>query len=125
MKTHYCIAAHLRSKLPSFALFGGSGAKQLQSLCDNLPEHFEDAQKVRGLSPGDMPPLDSFRERLLSLEDVDQLPKWDNGTLEDLDEVLAIEMPKLMASVGGVSASDLSTKEVPEPRGIMDRLRGG
>merc|ERR1712224_472338 len=98
VKAHYCIAAHLRSKLPAFSLFGGSAARQIQSLSDQLPQHLEEAQKVRGLSPGDMPSLDSFRERLLALEDVGQLPKFDQDVLRRLDAALSIEMPKLMAS---------------------------
>mmetsp|Transcript_149946 Transcript_149946/g.287250 ORF Transcript_149946/g.287250 Transcript_149946/m.287250 type:complete len:368 (-) Transcript_149946:96-1199(-) len=132
VKAHYCIACQLRSELPassfSFlgsALGGGGGStKQLQQLAERLPEMFEEVQKARALSAGDMPAMDVFKERLDALEDISGLPTWDKAVVNQLDEVLAVDMPKLMASVAGVTASDLSTKEAPKKLSLLDRFRG-
>lgn len=122
-RTHFCIASHLRSKAPP-SFFGKGGSSQLRDLAENLPEHFEEVRKLRGLSLGDMPDIDKFRERLEALEDVSMLPQWDRSLVDNLDATVNSEMPKLMAAVGGVSISDLSTKEEPPPVGFWDRIRG-
>lgn len=132
VKAHYCIASHLRSELPSssFSFLGSSlgsstgGVRQLQDVSERLPDIFEEVQKARSLSPGDMPPIEGFRERLEALEDVSGLPTWDKAVVDRLDHVLAVDMPKLMASVAGVTASELSTKEAPKKLSLLDRFRG-
>mmetsp|Transcript_69831 Transcript_69831/g.194158 ORF Transcript_69831/g.194158 Transcript_69831/m.194158 type:complete len:444 (-) Transcript_69831:104-1435(-) len=118
VRAHLCIVGHLRSQLRRSRVrefFGGGSERQLRDLSECLPRLFEEAQKLRGLSAGDMPDVVAFRERLLTLENTSLLLPWDQAGIDMLDRVTSVEMPKLMASVGGVTASELSTKEPEVP----------
>lgn len=126
VRAHFCIASHLRSKQGGFAssMFGGGGASRAAESMARLPEYFEEVQKLRGLSAGDMPSLEAFQERLATFEDLSRLPTWDPAVVQRLDAVTAEEMPELMANVGGVSTSKLSTKADERSSGIFGAFRG-
>lgn len=110
VRAHLCISGHLRSKQGNFSsLFGGG--RPSAELLERLPEYFEEAKKLRNLSSGDMPDLQHFRDRLAAFEDLSGLPAWDPAAIQRLDRVTSTDMPELMASVGGVSTSKLSTRE--------------
>merc|ERR1712060_915389 len=57
-----------------------------------------------------MPHEQRFRERLLAFKDFTKFPRWDARQMEDLDRLIAVDIPKLMALVGGVSASGLQER---------------
>jgi len=78
-------------------------------------------------APGDMPPLENFKERLRSFKDFRSFQRSCKTQQETLDRLIQQEIPRLMALVGGVSASDLGNK-APNGGGKTDaqdfRLEG-
>mmetsp|Transcript_22630 Transcript_22630/g.52790 ORF Transcript_22630/g.52790 Transcript_22630/m.52790 type:complete len:429 (+) Transcript_22630:76-1362(+) len=123
VRTHYCIASHIRSGLSAMSWLSASATRQEhRKVAESLPKLFEEVQQVHGLSPGDMPDIEVFRERLEAFDNLRRLPSFDAANINALDSVLATEMPRLVANVGGVTASELSTKEPPS--GLFNRMLG-
>jgi EH domain-containing protein 1 len=90
-KVHAYIIGHLKNEMP--ALFG-KDSKQ-QELIDNLAMEFKKVHKNGRLPAGDFPDLERFRENL-KLYDFSKFPKLNNKLLENLDEVLMVDFPRLM-----------------------------
>jgi len=103
LKAHVCIVSQLRAEFPFFAMNFGSDERLRNWASDRLDDVFEDARRRRGLSQGDLPNIEHFRARLGKFENMLRLPVWSAKEIQRLDHVLEVEIPALMASVGGVT----------------------
>lgn len=111
VRAHWAIVSQLRSFLPmSMRVFSSDTARKLW-LCENMPDIFDEVQKLRGLGRGDMPDLEVFRSKLLSLDSLSGLPAWDAKDTARLDKLIETEVPNLLSGVGGVSAAATSVRE--------------
>lgn len=113
VKAHFCVMCHIRSKSPWLPYYLGSVAKLRGWVDDNLENLFEEASAAYQLSKGDMPHAETFRASLNSFEELTRLPAFDRRALITLDRVVAVEVPCLMARVGGVSSVSVSCRELP------------
>jgi len=102
VRAHFCVVSHLRSKSTRFWSLVG-GRRLTKQIAGQLPELFEEVQKIHSLTAGDMPNLEAFRGKLEDLQDLSLLPLWDEGVIERLDHATTVELPKLMVNLGGVS----------------------
>ncbi|KAI9030306.1 P-loop containing nucleoside triphosphate hydrolase protein [Hyaloraphidium curvatum] len=93
-RVHGLIIGHLRSKMP--AMFGKKD-KQAE-LYANLPREFAQVQQQYQLAPGDFPDAQRFLERI-KLFDLDKMAKPDKKVYAAVDELLAVDLPKLMTGV--------------------------
>ena len=91
-KVHAYIIGHLKAQMP--ALFG-KNAKQ-QALIDSLDEEFLKVQRQYQLPVGDFPDLERFREHL-RLHNLDDFKKLDPKLILAMDDVLSVDLPRLMA----------------------------
>jgi len=110
VKVHMAICAALRARLPMVGICGRRRRYE-RWLCDRLPEVYQEVMKEHQFAPGDMPPADRFRERLLLFRDFSRFLRWSERTMADLDRLIAVDVPRLMALVGGVSASGLQARQ--------------
>lgn len=90
-KVHSYIIGHLKKEMP--AVFG-KNAKQ-QELIDNLDQEFLKVQKQYHLPVGDFPDLERFRANLKTQNFAD-FPKANPKLVAAMDEVLSIDLPRLM-----------------------------
>lgn len=109
VKVHMALGCSLRAKLPAFGACGRRQQKQ-RYLTEHLPEVYAEVMKEYEFAPGDMPPLENFKERLRSFKDFRSFQRSCKTQQETLDRLIQQEIPRLMALVGGVSASDLGNK---------------
>jgi len=114
VKAHYCIMMHIRASLPWASFIVGANERLKRWLDSNLEELFKDVQRLQGLGPGDMPNLVLFREKLQTFEDISKLPALDANAIKRLDDVIDVEVPKLLGQVGGVSSTVLQCRERKE-----------
>ncbi|CAE8589901.1 unnamed protein product, partial [Polarella glacialis] len=63
-----------------------------------------------GLAAGDMPPVEHFRERLRNFKDFTKFLRTDEKQTAELDRLIQVDIPRLMALIGGVSASGLGAR---------------
>jgi len=105
------------SLLPRFlpAAAGGGDARLRNFACERLHNVFHDVQRSHGVSSGDLPNLDEFRGRLSSFEHFSSLPPLDEKDVDRLQQLLEVEVPRLMCDLGGVSAVKNSLR-FPEPQ---------
>jgi EH domain-containing protein 3/EH domain-containing protein 1 len=90
-KVHALIISHLRKEMPT--LFGKT--KTQKNLIDNLEDVFTKIQRTYNISPGDFPDIERFRERL-KLFDISQFQKLNIKMIQQMDDVLANDLPRLM-----------------------------
>lgn len=90
-KVHAHIIGHLKSEMP--ALFGKESRQA--ELLQNLATEFKKVHKGGMLPAGDFPELDRFRESL-QMYDFSKFPKLNSRLLDQLEEVLMVDFPKLM-----------------------------
>jgi len=83
VKTHVSLITFLREKI---GYFGKTKAQQ--QICENLREHFTEAQKKLSLIVGDMPDLEKFRLALTQV-DWDKFPDLLPKRMEALTQVVA------------------------------------
>lgn len=93
-RVHGLIIGHLRKQLPN--LFGKQ-SKQAE-LYANLPREFAILQQQYQLAPGDFPDPARFLERI-KLFDLEKMAKPDKKVYAAVDELLAVDLPKLMTWV--------------------------
>ncbi|KAI9095514.1 P-loop containing nucleoside triphosphate hydrolase protein [Phlyctochytrium arcticum] len=91
-KVHALIIAHLRQEMPSF--FGRKDKQD--SLITNLEAEFVKLERMHGLTRGDFPDPEKFKEHL-SLFKLEKFAKLNEKMLKDVNEALSIDFPKLMA----------------------------
>lgn len=128
VKAHVCLVTHIKSQLPWLLRALGAEKRLKVWLEEKLPTLFEECQRLRGLSTGDLPSLEAFRISLNTFEHTMHLPDWNAKDIERLDRVLQVEVPQLMAEVGGVSSVSMGCREAePRPgekKGFLERLVG-
>jgi EH domain-containing protein 3/EH domain-containing protein 1 len=90
-KVHGLIVSHLKSEMPS--VFGKS-SKQA-NLIENLDVEFLKVQKLHRIALGDFPDLDKFRAALRAVS-LNEFPKLNPKLMTALDEVLSVDLPRLM-----------------------------
>mmetsp|Transcript_29724 Transcript_29724/g.36091 ORF Transcript_29724/g.36091 Transcript_29724/m.36091 type:complete len:536 (-) Transcript_29724:537-2144(-) len=90
-KIHCLILGHLRKQMPSMM---GKQAKQ-DKLIDRLEDEFHKVQLENHLPVGDFPNCRKFKEVLRSY-DLSKFPKFDKKMLKTFDDVLELEIPKLL-----------------------------
>jgi len=90
-KVHGIIISYLKKEMPSMIK---KESKQ-KELIDNLPDIFRKLQQMHGLPPSDFPDVKDFQEKLKNHK-FDKFNKYSNSKFAAIDEVLAIDMPKIM-----------------------------
>ncbi|EGG19180.1 hypothetical protein DFA_02428 [Cavenderia fasciculata] len=90
-KVHALIVSHLRSEMP--AVFGRD-SKQAE-LIKNLDKEFNKMERIYGIPSGDFPDVEKYRS-ILKVQDFSKFPKLNPKMIEQLDEVLAVDFPKLL-----------------------------
>lgn len=97
---HICILGHLRGKMP---YLWGKNSVQLH-LMEHLKEIFEDVRRTYSLAEGDFPSVDDFRASL-ALCDFSKFPLADRRTLNVLQDLLTLEIPRIVSqAVGGIQS---------------------
>jgi len=91
VRVHVYIISYLRQQMP---MLTGKKSKQ-QELIANLPEVFRSVMKLYNLAYGDFPELEGFTDKLRE-QDFSEFPKLKPKMLELLDELLSVDIPKLM-----------------------------
>jgi len=91
VKTLAYIIGYLKSQMPS--LMGKD--KMQQKLINDLPSVFRTILKKYNLAPGDFPDIGDFSEKLREVK-FSEFQNYSPKQIEELDEVLGKEIPKLM-----------------------------
>ncbi|CAM9103050.1 unnamed protein product, partial [Ectocarpus fasciculatus] len=89
-----CLVGHLRSRMP---WFWGKEAAQ-KKLLDSLDDIYKAVQHEYGLSPGDFPPVQEFRQNL-QLQDFSTFPHSDRKVLRQLKQMLDADVPKMLQKI--------------------------
>jgi len=90
-KVHALLISHLRDQMPS--MFGKTSKQQ--ELIQNMSNEFFQVHKKYQLPPGDFPDVTRFKERLANY-DFSKFAKLNPKLIENMDQVLADDIPKLM-----------------------------
>jgi hypothetical protein len=95
---HACVLGVLRSKMPMFM-----GAEKTRAgLIKNLDKVFEEVKNLYHLSDGDFPNIDEFRG-VLQRMDFYTFPAIDRKVLNQLQDMLSTDIPRIVDHVGGAS----------------------
>ncbi|EGC37272.1 hypothetical protein DICPUDRAFT_30504 [Dictyostelium purpureum] len=89
-KVHALILSHLKNEMPVF----GKEKKQAE-LIANLDREFKKIERIHNLPEGDFPDLDRYRQQL-NVQDFSKFPKVNQKMLDQIDEVLSNDFPKLL-----------------------------
>jgi len=129
VRAHTAIASHVRSQLPWTWVVMRATVRLRRWLQEELQRLFHEAQRIRGISPGDMPCIKEFQAKLDTFEDLGKLPAWNAKEIARLDRVIDKEIPALVSVTSDVTAPPTHTKDEPEAsttrRGFLGRLRRG
>jgi len=109
VKVHLALCCALRARLPAFGFCGRRHRHQLW-LSEHLPEVYAEVMKDYEFAPGDMPHVEYFGQRLRAFKDFRAFQRSCKAQQETLDRLITTEIPRLMAMVGGISASELGQK---------------
>lgn len=93
-RVHAHIMGHLKGKMPSFF---GKDTKKLE-LMQNLDAEFREVERIYKLPPGDFPDPQRFKVHMGDI-DLDKMPKINTELFDKINEVLGIDIPKLMALI--------------------------
>lgn len=93
LHTHFCIVAHIRSRLPWRQ---EEGRRRWLSEEGRLPQLLAEAQSIRGIPNGDLPNEAELMSSLRTFEGLHRLPKWDAHLAGRLQGVLEEEIPRLL-----------------------------
>uniref|UniRef100_A0A7S4B9K4 Calmodulin n=1 Tax=Chrysotila carterae TaxID=13221 RepID=A0A7S4B9K4_CHRCT len=91
-KAHAYIVGHLKKEMPS--MFGKDKAQA--KLLANLEDHFLKVHRAHQLPVGDFPDVTKFKQ-VMEAHDLSKFPKLDMKQIEAMEQVLAREIPRLMA----------------------------
>jgi len=104
IKVHICLLGYIRNQMPTF--FGWKS--KLASLMEDIEGVAENARLAYGLSKGDMPNLELFREKLNAFSSFSVIPALKKEDITVLDDLISRDIPKLMNGVAGVSTGNLT-----------------
>ena len=90
-KVHAYIIGHLKKEMPS--LFGKE--RKQAELIDHLDQEFLKLHRLYQLPIGDFPDLEKFKANL-KMHNIAEFEKLNKKLIQSMDEVLAIDLPKLM-----------------------------
>merc|ERR1740129_148773 len=93
-KVHAYLIDHLKKKMPSMM---GKDKKQ-RELIANLTDVYKEIGKERNLPLGDFPDPVMMKEKLAPC-DFTKFKKFDKKKMDELDLMLAVEVPKLLAMI--------------------------
>lgn len=108
VRAHLCVVGHVRSQLPWLPRAIASEQWMRRWLDANLPRLFDEVQRIRGISAGDMPDIKDFCARLKSFEVLTRLPTWEARDVARLNRVMEVEVPTLIGKAGGVGTPVLN-----------------
>ncbi|KAL1514806.1 hypothetical protein AB1Y20_003892 [Prymnesium parvum] len=91
-KAHAHIIGHLKKEMPS--MFGKEKAQR--KLVETLEDHFLKIHRTYNLPVGDFPDVNKFRTTM-DAHDLSKFPKLDLKAIQHLEDVLTIDIPRLMA----------------------------
>jgi hypothetical protein len=117
LRAHLCILCHIHSQRPFWLRVAGKHKRLSRWACANLPRLVEEAARLRGLSPGDLPDIESFRDRLATF-DFSKLPSWEPRDAEKLKHVIDVAIPELMQKRGGITSGRTRLRSPSPPRGL-------
>ena len=103
-QVHAYIIAELKSQMPS--LIGKD--KKKEQLIKNLVEVFQKVQREHNISPGDFPSVVKFREQLRG-QNFSEFHTLKPKLIEKLDNMLARDIPRLMAMIPQEEALDTNS----------------
>jgi len=116
VKVHAYLISHLKKQMPS--LWGGKQKKE--ELIKNMLEIYREVKRTFRLPPGDFPDLERFKESLKD-HDFDTFAKMDEKLINRIDEVLGVDIPRLMAMITPPKSREESAQAgVPNPFGRED-----
>jgi GTP-binding protein EngB required for normal cell division len=90
-KVHIFILDYLKKKVPLF-----NKGKAQQSLIDKLEVIFEEVAKERNVPLGDFPDVRVMKDKLATM-DFSKFPKLDPKVIQNIDDMLNRDIPKLLA----------------------------
>ena len=90
-KAHAYVVGHLKKEMPS--MFGQEKAQK--KLLADLETQFYKVHKQYGLPVGDFPDVEKFRS-VMEAHDLAKFPKLDMKAIQEMDRVLAVDIPRLM-----------------------------
>jgi len=99
VRCHGYIVCHLRDKMPM--LFGKEDMKQ--DLIKNLGREFKEIERVYKIPPGDFPDVKKMQE-LLQVQDFSNFQSRNDKMFETIENVLSIDLPKLMKTLAPVKS---------------------
>ena len=102
-----CVLGHLRSKMPYF--FGKEAIQR--DLIENLAEVFSIVRSKYDLADGDFPKLNEFKAAL-RLADFSTFPHTNREVLVSLQDMLTVDIPRIIAHVAGVVKEGPGTSTV-------------
>ena len=108
-KAHSLLLSYLRMQIPK--MFGK--AKKQQELLDSMPEIFHMIQTEYRLPASDFPNMERFIE-VVSTMDFSTFPKYKPELFDALDEVLAHDIPEIMAMLPKPTEDNGAPETEPE-----------
>eukprot|EP00611_Tribonema_gayanum_P021406 TRINITY_DN4107_c0_g1_i1.p1 TRINITY_DN4107_c0_g1~~TRINITY_DN4107_c0_g1_i1.p1 ORF type:complete len:617 (+),score=239.25 TRINITY_DN4107_c0_g1_i1:132-1853(+) len=110
-KVHAYIIGHLRAQMPGMV----GKEKAQRKLMQDMGSVFRAVMKQYNLAPGDFPDLETFRSKCEELSFA-KFPKLKPKMLQDLDEVLSQDIPRLMEML---PTSDVRTRAEREVASLL------
>lgn len=114
-KVQMLILHHLRNEMPS--LFGKQSKKE--QLLDNLDQVFNSIHKARQIPVGDFPKVRTMREKLEEY-DFSRFPKLNQQLIDIVDEMLAVDISRIMKMLPKEEASTKDRRIVGGAFGYTD-----
>jgi GTPase SAR1 family protein len=94
VKVHAYLIGHIKKQMP--ALWGSKAKKD--ELIKDMLNVYREVKRMYRLPPGDFPDLERFKETLKD-HDFDTFAKLDEKLVNRIDEVLGVDIPRLMAMI--------------------------
>jgi EH domain-containing protein 1 len=113
LKAHLCVVCHLRDEMPFHLRHFGKNEWQLSWAQRNISRIFDEAMRLRRISPGDLPDLEAFKARMADFDEWSRLPPFSAQDVRQLDIVTNVDIPTVMGEVSGVTTSTTAFVNTP------------